>query len=95
MRLGRYVTSTTSGEAVRAFVPPPLPPEPPVRLDGLLPHLERANQALGRLDGVASILPDPALFIYMYVRKEISSRSRADRESHHRLIEDPGLQSAK
>ena len=30
----------------------------------------QANQALGRLDGLASILPDPALFIYLYVRKE-------------------------
>ena len=51
-------------------MPPPLPPDPPLRLDGLLPALDKANRALGRLDGVASILPDPALFIYMYVRKE-------------------------
>ena len=69
-RLGGYATTTTAGELVRAYLPPPLPPEPPVQLGGLLRQLERANRALGRLDGVASILPDPALFIYMYVRKE-------------------------
>jgi Fic family protein len=51
-------------------VPPPLPPDPPLALQSLLPLLEQANQALGRLDGLASILPDPSLFIYLYVRKE-------------------------
>jgi len=63
-RLGRYLVKTYDGERVRAFVPPALPPDPPVRLDGLQLLLERANQALGRLDGVASILPDLSLFIY-------------------------------
>jgi Fic family protein len=57
-------------ETVRAFVPPPLPPDPPVRLGGLQHVLEQANQALGRLDGLASILPDVSLLIYAYVRKE-------------------------
>jgi len=69
-RLGRYLVKTYDGERVRAFVPPALPPDPPVRLDGLQLLLERANQALGRLDGVASILPDLSLFIYTYLRKE-------------------------
>jgi Fic family protein len=55
---------------VRAFVPPPLPPNPPVRLDVLQVLLEQANQAVGRLDGLASLLPDLSLFIYAYVRKE-------------------------
>ena len=55
---------------MRAFVPPPLPPNPPVRLDGLQVLLEQANQAVGRLDGLASLLPDLSLFIYAYVRKE-------------------------
>jgi len=62
--------STLGGESVRAFVPPPLPPVPAVRLDGIQILLEQANQALGRLDGLASILPDLSLFIYAYVRKE-------------------------
>ncbi|MFZ0594162.1 MAG: Fic family protein, partial [Bryobacteraceae bacterium] len=47
-----------------------LPPVPPIRLDPLQHLLEQANQALGRLDGLASILPDLSLFIYTYVRKE-------------------------
>lgn len=67
---GSYVTSTTAGETVRAFVPSPLPPEPPLDLNPLLPLLDRANQALGRLDGVSALLPDTAFFLYIYVRKE-------------------------
>ncbi|MBV9300989.1 MAG: hypothetical protein JOY62_07090 [Acidobacteriaceae bacterium] len=69
-RLGRYVVNRYGNESVRAFVSPPLPPSPAVRLDSLQQLLEQANQALGRLDGLASILPDLSLFIYTYVRKE-------------------------
>ena len=69
-RIGRYITKTYDKEVVCAFVPPPLPPDPPVRLEGLQQILEQANQAVGRLDGLASILPDLSLFIYTYVRKE-------------------------
>ncbi len=68
--MGRYVLKTYKDEKVRAFVPPPLPPYPPIRLDGLQVLLEQANQAVGRLDGLASLLPDLSLFIYTYVRKE-------------------------
>jgi Fic family protein len=54
-----------------AYVPLPLPPEPPVALDGeVVDLLSRADQAIGRLDGVASLLPNPDLFVAMYVRKE-------------------------
>jgi len=70
LRLGRYIVTTYGEEAVRAFVPPPLPPAPPVRLESMQLLLEQANQALGRLDGLASVLPDLSLFIYAYVRKE-------------------------
>jgi Fic family protein len=69
-RLGRYISREVGGEVVRAFVPPPLPPDPPVHFDALQLLLEQANQSLGRLDGMASILPDLDLFIYTYVRKE-------------------------
>ena len=69
-RLGTYVVKKFGDESFRAFVPPPLPPDPPVKLEALQRLLEEANQALGRLDGLASILPDPSLFIYLYVRKE-------------------------
>src|SRR6266851_849504 len=69
-RIGRFLVSTIGGETIRAYIPPPLPPEPPIRLDGLQQLLEQANQAVGRLDGLASFLPDLSLFIYAYVRKE-------------------------
>jgi len=69
-RLGTRVVSSVGGETVRAFIPLPLPPEPPVSLTGLVDLLDRATAALGRLDGVATVLPAPPLFIYMYVRKE-------------------------
>jgi Fic family protein len=55
---------------VRAYVPPPLPVTPPVELQGLIALIEEANRALGRLDGITSILPAPPLFLFMYVRKE-------------------------
>jgi Fic family protein len=68
---GEYVVTTTAGESVQAFVPAPLPPEPPVDLSGPLQHLlERAALALGRLDSVSALLPDTSLFLYAYVRKE-------------------------
>ena len=77
-RLGRYVVKTYEKETVRAFIPTPLPPDPPLRLDGLQQLLEQANQAVGRLDGLASILPDLSLFIYAYVRKEAVMSSQIE-----------------
>ncbi len=54
-----------------AFVPKPLPPDPPLVLDDeICDFLEKANRALGRLDGVTSLLPNTYLFTYFYVRKE-------------------------
>jgi Fic family protein len=69
-RQGRYVETVAGGETVRAFVPPPLPPAPPIDVLGLLPKLSLADRALGRLDGITVLLPHQDLFIYMYVRKE-------------------------
>ena len=67
-RAGRYVTQP---QGYRAFMPFPLPPEPPVRLEAELQTLlSKADQALGRLDGSIQTLPDPDLFVFMYVRKE-------------------------
>ena len=66
---GDYAQSATTGETVRAFVPLPLPPTPPLELGAFLPLLDRANQALGRLDGL-SLLLDTEVFLYLYVRKE-------------------------
>ncbi len=70
-RLGRYVSTVAFDETVSAYVPSPLPPVPPLVLsDRLLQYLSEADRAIGRLDGVAMLLPDKALFLYMYVRKE-------------------------
>ena len=69
--IGRYVESATGGERVRAFLPAPLPPNPPIELDGTqLQLLEAATLAVGRLDATMSIMPDAALFLRHYVRKE-------------------------
>jgi Fic family protein len=55
----------------RAFIPAPLPPDPPIRIEGHLQALlSRADHALGRLAGSIATLPNPDLFILMYVRKE-------------------------
>ena len=68
---GRYQVTTAGGESVRAFIPAPLPPTPPIVLDGGVQRaLEPALLALGRLDAVSSLLPDTSLFLYTYVRKE-------------------------
>jgi len=70
MREGRYVVSTTAGEQVRAFIPPPVPPDPPLDLAPRAALLDRANQSLGRLDGISAILPSASLFLYLYLQKE-------------------------
>lgn len=68
---GHYIKTTVGGETVEAFVPNPLPPDP---MPNLGPEGEElmgeANRALGRLDGISRLLPDPLLFLYFYVRKE-------------------------
>ncbi len=88
LRLGTYVSTTTAGETVKAFVPPPLPPDPPIDLSGLYQHLDRANQALGRLDGLTTLLPDTRLFLYLYVRKEalLSSQIEGTKSSFSDLL---------
>ncbi len=68
---GTYQTTTFGGETVRAFVPAPLPPIPPVDLTGPRQRLlEQATLAVGRLDSVSTLLPDTQLFLYAYVRRE-------------------------
>lgn len=68
---GYYLPISTTGEKASAFVPHPLPPLPAMEIDGELGSLlDAASTALGRLDGVSLLLPDPGLFLYSYVRKE-------------------------
>jgi Fic family protein len=68
---GYFSPISTVGEPARAFIPHPLPPEPPLELDGDLGSLlDSASIAIGRLDGISLILPDPELFLYTYIRQE-------------------------
>lgn len=67
-RAGRYVNQP---QGYRAFIPAPLPPQPPLSLGGEPQGLlSAADRALGRLDGSVLTLPNPDLFVFMYVRKE-------------------------
>ena len=62
VRAGRYVAQPAG---YRAFIPSPLPPDPPIRIAGQLQALlSRADRALGRLDGSIQTLPNPDLFIF-------------------------------
>lgn len=86
---GRYVTTSTAGESVQAFIPSQLPPDPPIKLtDQDHDLIERANRALGRLDGVTMLLPDVSLFLYFYVRKEavLSSQIEGTQSSFSDLL---------
>ena len=68
---GKFEVVSTTGEAVRAFVPMALPPTHALDLGGQRQQrLEAALLACGRLDGIAAMLPDPDLFLYTYVRRE-------------------------
>ncbi len=66
-RAGQYIDQPTG---YKAFIPAPLPPSPPVQLEQLQALLSKADLALGRLDGSIQTLPNPDLFVYMYIRKE-------------------------
>lgn len=68
MRAGTYIRQATG---YKAFVPTPLPPDPPVEFGfEMMDLLSRADTALGRLDGTADVLPNLDLFVAMYVKKE-------------------------
>lgn len=85
-RAGRRIAQPTG---YRAFHPAALPPEPPVRLVGELQSvLSAADRALGRLDGSIQTLPNPDLFVFMYVRKEavLSSQIEGTQSSLQDLL---------
>jgi Fic family protein len=70
-RAGNFVAMTSGADGFAAFHPAPLPPDPPVVLSPTTQRqLEVANQELGRLDGITTLLPDPQTLLYTYVRKE-------------------------
>jgi len=68
---GNYKITVVGKETIRAFVPKPLPPKPPLVFTPQRQRLlERATLALGRLDSISLLLPDPGIFLYAYVRRE-------------------------
>jgi len=68
MRSGQYVKQATG---FAAFIPAALPPDPPLQFEAELTRLlSEADRALGRLDGISAVLPNPNLFVAMYVRQE-------------------------
>ena len=86
-RSGRFITQA---EGYAAFVPNPLPPDPPLALDpSLLGLLEDAVAELGRLDGMAKVIPDPDFFASMYVRREavLSSQIEGTQSTLEDLLE--------
>jgi Fic family protein len=85
-RAGSYVRQPAG---YRAFIPAPLPPDPPLALSGPLQEaLSAADYALGRLDGAVLTLPNPDLFVFMYVRKEavLSSQIEGTQSSLQNLL---------
>jgi len=85
-RAGRYVRQPAG---FRAFMAAPLPPIPPVRIEGdMQVLLSQADRALGRLDGSIHTLPNPDLFVFMYVRKEavLSSQIEGTQSSLQDLL---------
>ncbi len=68
---GTWLEMNSGDESYKAFIPFPLPPDPPVSLDEKLSEMmEQALLSLGRLDSVTMLLPETTLFLYTYVRKE-------------------------
>ncbi|MFZ4116406.1 MAG: Fic family protein [Chthoniobacterales bacterium] len=86
--IGKYITHSIPGESFKAYLPPELPPKPPIDLSEIYPHLERATHALAQLNTVANSIPNTSLFIYMYVRKEalLSSQIEGTQSSFSDLM---------
>lgn len=91
--------TSVGGEVCRAFIPHPLPPNPPIAVgDELRDEFDQAHLALGRLDSLTTVLPDAPLFLYSYVRKEavLSSQIEGTQSSLSDLLlfemkEAPGV----
>lgn len=86
-RAGRYVQQSSG---YRAFIPAGLPPDLPIRIDDSMQALlSQADRALGRLYGSVQTLPDPDLFVFMYVRKEavLSSQIEGTQSSLSDVLE--------
>jgi len=69
-RIGERIKCSVAGEVYHAYTPKGLPPFPSIEMEQIYQLLDKANVALGRLDGLSTILPDSSLLLYMYIRKE-------------------------
>lgn len=87
-RIGTYITQKIASESFMAYVPPKLPPLPPIDLAILYPHLEKATLALAELNSIHKTIPNTDLFMYMHVRKEalLSSQIEGTQSSFSDLM---------
>jgi len=86
-RAGKFIIQPAG---YRAFVPKPLPPSPAIRYDEEIQSLlSKADRSLARLDGITTVLPNPDLFIAMYVKKEalLSSQIEGTQASLEGVLE--------
>jgi Fic family protein len=86
-RAGSWITQP---QGYKAFIPASLPPNPPLRIEGdLITFLSEADRALARLDGMCRVLPNPDLFVAMYIRKEavLSSQIEGTQSSLEDVLE--------
>jgi len=75
-RTGRYERQS---KGYLALIPGTLPPDPPIKFDTNLENAHRrAENALHKLDGVIEVLPEPNLFVMMYIRLEAVLSSRIE-----------------
>ena len=93
-RIGQIIRgSAVAGETYQAYIPNPLPPNPPLNLDNFYKMIEQASNTLGRLDGMSALLPDISLFLKMCARKEavLSSQIEGTQSSLSDLLSSESL----
>ena len=91
-RTGKLITTPTG---YQAFLPNKLPPVPPIQMDDEMQYLlSAADRKLGRLDGITRTLPNPDLFLAMFVKKEavLSSQIEGTQASLVDILDTPSIQ---
>ena len=69
-RIGQFIEKSEGGESYKCYIPPALPPRPPLSLQPLYPLLEKATAGIGALNGINSNLPSIDLFLKSFGKKE-------------------------
>lgn len=87
-RIGTYLVQKSTPEHFKAYIPPKLPPYPPIDLARLYPRLEAANRALAELNVTLKYIPQATRFVDMYVCKEalLSSQIEGTQSSFSDLM---------